>query len=611
MTQTRSARHSPLLLALCSFSLLCTVAAVLHIQQLQTLQRMYQEAAIVRGSTLASDTSQKIAHALSVGIPLHQLVGVEALLESLRHQHPDLVSIEIQDTQARPLWASTSTASRGAVHASSIILASDKSAAAIVNAYVRPQQAGLLLVKNLWVWLGLLGLLTTLSFWAARLSFSLRPWLREDAIEKISNDVRRGVFKSAWLTPHSVIHDARPQQLSAGMRAVHEAKDRLQRLVYSLRQTEPSALRRQQLDAILQQSTDGLTLSTTMGRRRVHAVEQQCFWLSLLMALASTSPWMWQVIVATDSAMPLRPAATLYLVSMLVMGWLGKYIKLPVMHVLITGFVILLFAPFVLPHNGIGATIQATVSGLLAGFSYQAFQTVIRAARGKFIFARPRLSRPIERAYLYVMVCLAPLLAALTEQALSNDFARIALQLPAICGLMSCLLWNANISPWRTRVRQAPISGYAKSSWVTGCFYAAIGLCIAAFNTDTNSLSVQRSCLLMAGWCAGSMALAWTQRWVHWCASLLLVILSVWLLFRPSDLVITTIGFTMATVVATASARLHVHRLLSTLGIGIGAGLCISQLYSTGLTLSLSGMLLGVSCLISLKLSRQGVHVAD
>lgn len=606
MSQTRSARHTPLFLALCSFFLLCAIAAALHFQQLRTLQRMHQEAAMVRGHTLASDTSRKIAHALSLGIPLPELVGVEAMLHTLRQQHPSLVSIEIQDAHARTLWASASTENHSAEHASSAIPAPDTSTIAIVHAYVHPQPAGQLLVQNSWIWLGLLALLTTLSFWAARLCFSLRPWLREDVIDKISEDALRGVFQSAWISPHSVAHDTRPEQLSAGVSAVHEAKGRLQRLVHSLRQTEPSPHHRQQLDAILQQATHGLTLGATMERRRIHAVEQQCFWLSLLLVLASTSPWIWQVMVTHDHAAQLFPAATLYLASMLVMGWLGRYLRLPVMQVLITGFVILLFAPFVLPHSSTGAAAQATVSGLLAGFSYHAFQSVIHAARRKFIFARPRLSRPIERAYLYVLVCFGPLLAALTEQALSSDFARIALLLPAACGLMVCLLWNANVSPWRTRVRPISTSTPANQPWIAGCFYAAIGLGIATLSADASSFSVQRACMLMAGWCTGCLVLAHAHRFLHSGMSLLLVALSAWHLFRPSDFSMAVIAYAIAAVVAAAPARLRARHMLSAMWVGLGTGLCLSHLNGPVLALSMSAMLLGGSCLLSLKLSRQG-----
>lgn len=606
MIQPLPSRHTPFFLALCSFFLLCIVAGFLHFQQFQTLQRIHQEAAKVRGHTLASDTSRKIAHALSLGIPLHELVGVDALLHSLRQQHPDLISIEIQDTQSRPLWASASAQSNGAVHASSVISGPNKATTAIVHAYVHPQQAGQLLAQKFWVWLGLLALLTALSYWVARLCFSLHPWLRQDVINRISDDVRRGIFQFAWISSHSVLHDIRPEQLSAGVRAVHESKERLQRLVHSLRQTEPSPHHRQQLDAILQKATHSLTLSEKLERRRIHAIEHQCFWMSLLLALASTSPWIWQVMVVHDHAAVPFPATTLYFASMLLMYCLAKYIKLPVMQILITGFIIMLFAPFVLPRNSTGTAAQAVISGLLTGFSYHAFQSVIYAARRKFIFARPRLSRPVERAYLYVLVCFGPLLALLSKQALSDDFARIALQLPAACGLMTCLLWNVNVSPWRTRMRPLSVVTSTKSIWSTRCFYAAVGLCIGTYSADASTFSVQWAILLMAGWCTGCFFLTRTHDPTRLGFTLVLLSLSVWCLVRPSDLAMAIVSYSMAALGAIAPAKHRARREFSFIWVGLFIGLCTNYLYSPTIALPLSAMLMGCSCLLSLKYSRQG-----
>ena len=611
MKAARTLSHAPWLLALCSLVLLGLVAAALHLQQLRTLQRMHQEAALIRSQTLANDTARKITHALSLGIPLQELVGVDALLKSLQQQHTDLVAIHIQDAHAQPLWSGSDTPLNEAIHATSIIAGPEQSTAAIVNTYVLVPPAKLVLVEKLWIWLGLLTLLTTLSFWAARLSFSLRPWLREDVIQKMSSHVHRGIFQTVWLSTHAAAHDTRPEQLSAGVQAVHEAKERLQRLVHSLRQTEPSAHHRQQLDAILEQATQDLTVDAHLHRQRLHAVEQQCFWVSLLLALACISPWIWQLLAAHDRAILWLPAVALFFSAMLVMGRIGRFLRLPVMRVLITGFVSLLFAPFVLPPSSAAILAHATVCGLLAGWGYAACQSVIYAARRKFIFAQPRLSRPVERAYLYAVACLGPLLAIVTQQALPNEWARMALLLPAASGLMSCLLWNVSISPWRTRIRHSPAHTPASSSWKAQLFYAAIGMGVGALFSDASMLSAQQSCLLVVGWLTGCLLLPRAPQATQTAMALLLLSLSVWHLFTPSTITHQCLMYTAAATVASASCRLRAPRRLATMGAAIAVGLGISYALTSGLSLSLSAALLGCSCLLSLKLSRQGARHAN
>ncbi len=611
MKPARALSHAPWLLALCSLVLLSLVAAALHLQQLRTLQRMHQEAALIRSQTLANDTARKITHALSLGIPLQELVGVDALLKSLQQQHTDLVAIHIQDAHAQPLWSGSDTPLNEAIHATSIIAGPEQSTAAIVNTYVLVPPAKLVLVEKLWIWLGLLTLLTTLSFWAARLSFSLRPWLREDVIQKMSSHVHRGIFQTVWLSTHAAAHDTRPEQLSAGVQAVHEAKERLQRLVHSLRQTEPSAHHRQQLDAILEQATQDLTVDAHLHRQRLHAVEQQCFWVSLLLALACISPWIWQLLAAHDRAILWLPAVALFFSAMLVMGRIGRFLRLPVMRVLITGFVSLLFAPFVLPPSSAAILAHATVCGLLAGWGYAVCQSVIYAARRKFIFAQPRLSRPVERAYLYAVACLGPLLAIVTQQALPNEWARMALLLPAASGLMSCLLWNVSISPWRTRIRHSPAHTPASSSWKAQLFYAAIGMGVGALFSDASMLSAQQSCLLVVGWLTGCLLLPRAPQATQTAMALLLLSLSVWHLFTPSTIIHLCLIFTAAATVASASCRLRAPRRLATMGAAIAVGLGISYALTSGLSLSLSAALLGCSCLLSLKLSRQGARHAN
>lgn len=605
MNRTLPDRHSPLLLALTSFCLLCLVAAGLHYQQLRTLQQMYQEAAVVRGQNIADDSAQKITHALSLGIPLQELIGVEAMLQSLRHQHPDLISIDIQDTQSRPLWSSQSSQSKQSfVQTSSVIQGPNKLTAASINVHVHPQQAETLLVQNLWMWLGLLSFLTALSYWAARLSFSQHPWLREDVVFNASSDIGRSVFQHAWLAPRPVTHDPRPEQLSAGIRAINEAKDRLQRLVQSLRQTEPSAQHRQQLDAILYQATQGLQLNATIERRRIYAIEQQCFWLSLMLVLASTSPWLWQLLVMHDIADHAFLAAALYLLSMLFMRSMGRYIKLPVMQILLTGFVVLFIAPFALPATSTGIATLASLSGAIAGLGYHAFHCVLYAAKRKFVFAHPRLSRPVDRAYLYVIVCFGPLLAALSKQSCNDEFAQFSLLLPATCGLLACLLWNSAISPWRTRIRSIPIQLHKNIRWIAACFYLAIGLGVAS---SMDSHTFPHAFWLIAGWVTGCFLRTNVHQAVRLSMSMIVLAAGVWCLFNPDELATAATWYVLAFGTARAHAKLRARRTWWAISTGVCAGLCINYWHPAALTLSISAILLGGSWLLCLHFSRSGV----
>lgn len=569
--------RTPWWMALAAACVLGVVAVLLQWQHQHTLQRLYHEAATVRAQTLATDVAHKMTFALRLDIPLPAMFGVQAMLDHVQQEHPDVLAIDIQDAQSNTLWSAHADAPMAdTVTVSAPIVLGPQPPSGTVTVYVRAQPTQPI-GQHLGIWAGLLTLMSVLGFWVSRLALAMGPWLREHAVVQAAGEIRRGRFNAVALTPQACAFDTRPDQLSAGVRGVDEARQRLQRLVRSLRHTEPSAHHRELLDDILRQSTDGLQFHDSLQRQRFFAVEHQCFWISLLMGLASTSPWMWQ-IYATDGITPmLMPASAWYFLGFVLVAFASRFAPVPVPHALVLAWLVVMAMPWVQPHGPQGMSICAGTMGMAAGLAFQACQSAWVTARRRLIFSRPRLAHPVERAYLYAVVCIAPLLALLTQQAFSAEVARIALLIPAICGLVSFLWWNRHASPWRARIRPSPRTTRTPTSWAAAMFYLSTGLGMAATSTMAEpNLPVYAICLI-AGWCCGCFVLPHTAHPLRTVVPLALLVLSGWGFVSDSSWAWGALLAGGAMGIAGAPTRLRARPCWWGLCLGITAGLVMVE----------------------------------
>lgn len=256
------------LLGLLLLLLATALAAAVAMQQLRSIAHSEAQA---RAQQVADSLAGRISRALTLGVPLAELVGVPALFDQRMHQVPGIVALALVDEANQPLWLQL--AQQPAAQREPQAQGKEALAPAIVpaglsvSAPVYAGNADALAAQVVLVWQDLgVGLLWGKSLlplvaWALAvsvlaalaLSRSLRRGrLRRSAVLQQAIDcVLVGDFSQPLPLLHQHEFDTRPAWLAAQLRLVNEQHLRISRLHHSLRQTEPDAARRGDLDAAL------------------------------------------------------------------------------------------------------------------------------------------------------------------------------------------------------------------------------------------------------------------------------------------------------------------------------------------------------------------------
>ena len=256
------------LLGLLLLLLATVLAAAVAMQQLRSIAHSEAQA---RAQQVADSLAGRISRALTLGVPLAELVGVPALFEQRMQQVPGIVALALVDGVNQPLWLKL--AQQPAAQREPHVQGKDALAPQLipvglsVSAPVYAGNVDVLAAQVVLVWqdLGAGSLwgknLLPLVAWplavsvlaALALSRSLRRGrLRRSAVlQQAADCVLAGDFSQPLPLLHQHEFDTRPAWLAAQLRLVNEQHLRISRLHHSLRQTEPDAARRGDLDAAL------------------------------------------------------------------------------------------------------------------------------------------------------------------------------------------------------------------------------------------------------------------------------------------------------------------------------------------------------------------------
>ncbi|MBU1352910.1 MAG: hypothetical protein KKB95_13620 [Gammaproteobacteria bacterium] len=449
--------------------LLVLAAAVLAGLTHDQLRDMRQDSERTRAQLMAESLSQRISHAVDIGIPFEALVGVDALFNQRLGAHPDIQSIalvqsngEVFKSVAReqPGHAAAGTAADAPIVVRGITLGAVRLTLRETGAGAFARSAAALLIPTVL-------LLATLAFLAARFSEAHGPQLRNHAVRLATRAIAGGRYDRSVVVPNRRGFDLRAQQLSHAVRGVHETLVRVRRLIASLRQTEPQAHRREYLDRLLSDA-EGSNRFAEHGlvQIRVVAAEAQTFWASLLMALSAAAlPGM--LLSQTTSPMTQSPAlqatvtCCLWLASAAVAGWLTQQRRWHALSVLFAACVGLgalalglatgVLAPLSDRTLWVGTALGC---GAMAGAVLVACTAVEQAAhRQGQAHAMPRWHAASLGAWLGAAIWLGPALGAVASTALGPLYGVLALTLPILCAGFLLLRWNEPRSPWRNRIR--------------------------------------------------------------------------------------------------------------------------------------------------------------
>lgn len=467
-TRRRPRRPSAALrLGWIALALLLLAAAVLAWNTQEQLRGMRQESERVRAQLMADSLSQRIGHALDIGIPLDALVGVEALFNQRLGAHAEIQSIALLQGPGKVLWftereksareaAGTMADAPVVVHGEfrgTVRLTLQESGA---GPFVR--SAAILLLPTVL-------LLAALAYLAARFSEAQGVKLRNHAVRLAMRAIASGRYDRSVVLPHRRGFDLRVQQLGHAVRGVHETLTRVRRLISSLRQTEPQAQRREYLDMLLAEAQGSHRFAEHgLTQVRVVAAEAQAFWVSLLVTLSAVA-LLGLAISASDASFDTALGRTvllpgLFTAAAAAAAWVTQGRRWPVLSVLFTacaglGVLAVLMAAGVLADQGALQVLSGTAlgCGAFAGAALAACTTVEQAPRRQdFKHAMPRWHRASLGAWLGVAVWLGPALGSVTFAALGGFYGVLALTLPLLCAGFLLMRWNEPRSPWRHRV---------------------------------------------------------------------------------------------------------------------------------------------------------------
>jgi hypothetical protein len=260
-------------------------ALVLAWTALAQLESLAEREADARAQLLADGIAHRVQRAVALGIPLDRLEGVQALFAQRIGESREIASLALTDTAQRVLWRYPPQ--DGAVNASaartvSPVLLQGKPVAQI-ELTRRPHGSVSLLLQ--WAPLLLCAALATAlaAAEAARYAAASGPRLREDLLRSVCGSVAAGDFSRRLPVMRRRSFDGRLPWLAAELRQTNEQHVRLSRLVHSLRQTEPNATRRAELDAALVTAAGQETFAAGAARETLplpHAAGAR--WLGVL-----------------------------------------------------------------------------------------------------------------------------------------------------------------------------------------------------------------------------------------------------------------------------------------------------------------------------------------
>lgn len=531
--------------------ILLLAAGTLTIVTYGPLHVMQQDSERTRAQILAQAVSSRLVHALDIGIPLPELVGVDALLDQQVATHEEIQSIELQSPDGRILWSAARKADKpgedGALAVAPVM--NDERLIANVRLRLSANKASAFASSAAALLLPAALLLAVLAFWAAKFSEANGPRLRNYAVRLATASIAQQHYDRTFVLPYRRGFDLRVQQLSYAVRTVHETLVRVRRLISSLRQTEPERLRREQLDQLLTEAEGSDRFAPhELCRLHVIAPESQAFWASLLTSLTASallSLILLQPSVQTSSS---RWPSWLFMGIFLAAAAAGHLLTrgrhLRALNVQLTVCASLFFLVLVHIFSLLSFLSPPEYSALTAlwcggamGAALSACSALERVPPGdnRFIHAYPLWPAATLGAWLYATVCLGPALGMLSFMALGLQGGLIALLLPAACAIAFLLSWNAPRSPWRTWLdqteRQKRVSSHQPDTAISifaGGMLAAGALATSLSNPFTVSEAGQLCALglgLMAGQ-GGALSLGQrTSRWLSLCAIVLYAML--------------------------------------------------------------------------------------
>lgn len=453
----------------------CIALSVISYQQLRNL---CQSSDTTRAQLMAQSIKQRIQHAMVIGIPLHELQGVEEFFRHRLDAHPDIQSLSIVMSDGSVLWETlrqnAQAASIGTVSEASV----NQVGQPIANVRLQLRQGCVQTFAHSTAWLlaPVIVLLAVLAWLAALFSEAQGLQLRNFSAKLAIGSIHEGRYDRSFVIRQRREFDLRVQGLGHATRSVQEMQVRVRRLITSLRATEPQLARRERLDQLLQHAQGHDCFSEHgMLQIRVVATQAQSFWACLLTTLSAAALPALEIQALQPQVSGNLSLLTVCVFALSVCAGALCTRRLPwrMVTVALTGCLSLItlgttwalgLMAFLQPTTGLLLT--QIICGLVAGATLHAFLTVEKQPQHSLntITAGPHRGAAAIGAWTLALLWLAPALASITHDALGPLLGAAALVMPAACCLIYLLRWNEPRSPWRVIPSPASPHTHAPSS---------------------------------------------------------------------------------------------------------------------------------------------------
>ncbi|QXL83639.1 hypothetical protein [Comamonas sp. NLF-1-9] len=234
--------------ALRGLALLCLAFLAVSWVAVRQLQGMAVQEAEGRARLVADGMAQQVQHAVQVGVPLSQLVGVTALFEHRLQAFDDLLAVSLQDSREQVLHQRARGQANAATLAAQAPVTVSGVPVARIRVLWREPATGTLLMHWALPLAALLAFTGALAAEGLRYSLAGEVLRRERIVAAACSRLGAGDFAFRLPRLGRREFDARLPWLRAQLRHANEQFERLQRLTQSLRRTEPDQTKRALLD---------------------------------------------------------------------------------------------------------------------------------------------------------------------------------------------------------------------------------------------------------------------------------------------------------------------------------------------------------------------------
>ncbi|MFC4160072.1 hypothetical protein [Chitinimonas lacunae] len=233
---------------------------------------------------VANGIAATISHAVTVGVPLDRLIGLEELVAARLQANPELVAIEVSDTQGRIILRPRQPLPEQIANASARVNGLE---IAQVRVGLRPPNPLRIALPLLTACAALLLLGVVAANEAFRFLFRRGPLSRADAVRLMVAAVNAKSLDQVYRGSGQGVADPRLDWLASRIRAANERFVRVERLIASLRDTEPDADRRAELTQLQKETRgDARFAAAKPIAHRLDSLASDSRWLVFLAATA-------------------------------------------------------------------------------------------------------------------------------------------------------------------------------------------------------------------------------------------------------------------------------------------------------------------------------------